>query len=209
MWLFCEKGFVSIVVDRDDPDRLLVRARVKGDIERLWPMARVVKGKGTDYAYRASLPRRLVGHRLAEEAKEIGYDNFKAAAAVQDHRRSKAYFLVWDIMADLQDQNLKHQSRAAFAPPILLPPTVRKMCEKRTVRSPPALLRRTNLPPGKGSPTNEKRTVANRPSRAHTHPQGTYRGARATSGGQGHNPQVGLKLKIGGRNRSKPRPSRP
>jgi hypothetical protein len=34
MWLFCEKGFVSIVVDRDDPDRLLVRARVKGDIER-------------------------------------------------------------------------------------------------------------------------------------------------------------------------------
>jgi hypothetical protein len=91
-------------VDRDDPDRLLVRARVKGDIERLWPMARVVKGKGTDYAYRASLPRRLVGHRLAEEAKEIGYDNFKAAAAVQDHRRSKAYFLVWDIMADLQDQ---------------------------------------------------------------------------------------------------------
>jgi hypothetical protein len=101
MWIFCDKGFYSIVADRDDPDRLLVRSRIAGDIERVWPQAKVTEGEGTDYRFRISLPRRLVGHRLSETVKEIGYDNFKSA--VKDHRRSKAYFRVWDVMAEMQD----------------------------------------------------------------------------------------------------------
>ena len=34
MCIFTNKGFLSIVEDRDDPERLLVRARYEGDIER-------------------------------------------------------------------------------------------------------------------------------------------------------------------------------
>ena len=38
MWLFTSNSFVSVVADRDDTQssRLLVRARIKGDIDQLF-----------------------------------------------------------------------------------------------------------------------------------------------------------------------------
>jgi hypothetical protein len=41
MWLFTSNSFVSVVADRDDTQssRLLVRARIKGDIDQLFPDA--------------------------------------------------------------------------------------------------------------------------------------------------------------------------
>jgi hypothetical protein len=36
------KSFLSIVADLDNPDNLLVRARIRGDIERLFPEADVI-----------------------------------------------------------------------------------------------------------------------------------------------------------------------
>jgi hypothetical protein len=35
MWMITTIGFFSVVQDHDDPDRLLVRARVREDLERL------------------------------------------------------------------------------------------------------------------------------------------------------------------------------
>jgi len=39
MWLFTSKSLVSIVVEKNDPSRCLVRARCPGDIEELFPDA--------------------------------------------------------------------------------------------------------------------------------------------------------------------------
>jgi hypothetical protein len=48
MWIFCESGFYSIVQHEDDPNTLIVRARIKGDLERLFPRAKVFDGYGSD-----------------------------------------------------------------------------------------------------------------------------------------------------------------
>jgi hypothetical protein len=101
MWVFTTGGFYSIVADRDHPERLLVRARVAGDIEAMWPMAAVEKTPDHDYGFRASIPRHIVAHLLAEETKNIGYDNYKSA--VKDRRRLIEYHQVWNILAEMQD----------------------------------------------------------------------------------------------------------
>jgi hypothetical protein len=60
MWIFLSDAFLSVVADKADPsgERLLVRARRSGDIERVFPEAAVFSVAGADYAFRAWLPRR-------------------------------------------------------------------------------------------------------------------------------------------------------
>ena len=45
MWLFTSKSFLSVVADKDQPDgpKLLVRSRVQGDIEEVFPDADVTE----------------------------------------------------------------------------------------------------------------------------------------------------------------------
>src|SRR5215831_4091688 len=54
MWLFAKHGFFSIVEHRADPRNLLVRARVKGDIEHYFLDAKVTQTDAADYLYRAA-----------------------------------------------------------------------------------------------------------------------------------------------------------
>ena len=42
MWLCLNDAFLSIVALPGHPDELLVRARIAGDIERLFPAAQVI-----------------------------------------------------------------------------------------------------------------------------------------------------------------------
>lgn len=106
MWLFAKHGFFSIVMDRDNPDYLLVRARIKGDIENYWPDAEIKFTPENDYAYRASIPVNDVAMVLCQMVFDIDYDNYKANIYDQ-HRRSYRYADVWQTMALLQDENLR------------------------------------------------------------------------------------------------------
>lgn len=116
MWLFAKKGFVSIVEDRDEPRNLLVRGRVRGDIEALFPTAegRVAETPEHDYGFRISLPRSLVGDVIAAHAKSIDYDNFKAS--LDDDVRHDAYANVWAVMRTLQLCLTMEDNRASPAP---------------------------------------------------------------------------------------------
>ena len=89
-------SFLSIVEDMDNRDNLLVRARIQGDIERVFPGAKVTHTPDHDYYYRASLPRKEVAEVIAGRIEGIGYPNFKNT--VKDPGRHSAYFEVWDIM---------------------------------------------------------------------------------------------------------------
>lgn len=100
MWVFTSRGFFSIVADRNEPRNLLVRARVKGDIESYWPEADVTKTPDADYLFRASIPRKKVATVIAEELETIAYDAFKPS--VEDKRRGEYYLAVWNIMFGLQ-----------------------------------------------------------------------------------------------------------
>ncbi len=103
MWLSLSDSFLSIVAlegPAADPARLLVRARVAGDIERVFPAATVTHTPKHDYAYRSTLPRTVVATALAAAVEAINYTNFKNS--VSDRARHDAYFECWDAMYDLQ-----------------------------------------------------------------------------------------------------------
>ena len=73
MWLFTQRGFFSIVAHRDDPDFLIVRARVKGDIENYWPQAKVSETPNADYLFRAVLPKEVVAERIGKIVSTLDY----------------------------------------------------------------------------------------------------------------------------------------
>jgi hypothetical protein len=60
MWIFLPDSFISVVQKPGDTDLLTVRARIAGDIERVFPDAQVQANQGTDYKYRAKVPREAV-----------------------------------------------------------------------------------------------------------------------------------------------------
>lgn len=104
MWVFTKYGFYSIVQDKDNEQRILVRTRVKGDLEKVFPGAEIQEDAGSDYRFRVNVHRENLEPWLAAEAEDIDYVNFKAAVNTVDDRRGQYYGLIWSIMADMQDQ---------------------------------------------------------------------------------------------------------
>lgn len=104
MWICLSDSFLSIVSDRYNPDCLMVRARREGDIEKLFPGYEGKYIEEADYAYRVSIPRRVVGAVIAEQLDSISYEKFKPS--VKDHDLHSAYLDIWHVMYQLQ-MNIK------------------------------------------------------------------------------------------------------
>lgn len=102
MWVFLADSFLSIVATPEDPDLVKVRARFRGDIERVFPEAKVEAWTGTDYAYRTTLPRSRVAEAMAQAVMDIRATNFKAW--VRERWRHDAYMRVWSVLAEEQDR---------------------------------------------------------------------------------------------------------
>lgn len=87
MWAFTNKGFFSIVEDRNDSTKLLVRSRIKGDLERVFDDAIkhcgafITETPDADYRFRVFLPKEMVVAEIAREVNEIDYGNFKNSFA--------------------------------------------------------------------------------------------------------------------------------
>jgi hypothetical protein len=96
MWVFTDRGFLSIVEHRDDPETLLVRSRFAGQIRKLFPGAKVLKTPQADYLYRAFIPRRQVADKLFSAVEEIHYPNFKNS--IGDDRYHDACMDVWSAL---------------------------------------------------------------------------------------------------------------
>ena len=103
MWIALNNSFLSIVQNRNDSSELLVRARVKGDIERVFPEAETFEDLKADYRYRALIQRDLVAKALASQVSEINYDNFKNSISNDECQRHDAYLKVWGNLRTLQD----------------------------------------------------------------------------------------------------------
>lgn len=100
MWIFLNDSFLSAVEDRVDPSKLMVRGRIKGDIERVFPNACVTETPAADYRYRARIDRDTVAEAMARAVYQLQYDNFKNS--VEDHQRHSAYFGCWQSMVNYQ-----------------------------------------------------------------------------------------------------------
>ena len=100
MWIMTNNSYLSIVSKDCGPAELLVRARRAGDIEKVFPDAKVIRNTNSDYLYRAVLPRDVVKQTLAAMIDHIDYPNFKDS--VEDRSLHAAYVGVWCAMAGLQ-----------------------------------------------------------------------------------------------------------
>jgi len=111
MWLITNQGFTSAVQDRNDPDSLFVRARVKDDLKPLvmhafarksrkaWE-SYVTTSSNSDYAFRTHVTKRQFADFLADQALGIDYTNFKNSVKSKPHHH--AYMEIWTVLSRLQ-----------------------------------------------------------------------------------------------------------
>jgi len=123
MWIFLNRGFFSLVKPAEkDPlakrvgldklgDYLLVRARRKGDIERVFPGFPVMVDKKRDYHYRALVGRAAIEIVLGNEVRRLSYDNFKNS--IKDDDYHDACSGVWTEMYVYQRKHGSVTPRAA------------------------------------------------------------------------------------------------
>ena len=102
MWLFLNDAMLSVVAHRTKPQHLLVRARILGDLERVFPGAKVTRTPDADYLYRAVVTRKRVAAAIGSELQAITYPNFKGSIPLGNATRSRAYHRCWDAMMDAQ-----------------------------------------------------------------------------------------------------------
>ena len=113
MWVFTPYGFFSAVEDRDDSERVLVRARVrehlaalislhKAIIKRQLFVSDIVETPSADYPFRLYVPKGLWAKLTAAMALEIDYDNFKSACPAGDYH--DALISVWYAMRRMQSK---------------------------------------------------------------------------------------------------------
>jgi hypothetical protein len=125
MWVFTNKGFFSIVEDRDNPDNHLVRARMKGDLERLFapyfPSSKiqVKETPDADYRFRVSLHKPVVTNAIGVAVDDIDYDNFKNSyrdnKKIPRTTRSLLHYHmhdVWDAMREAQEHGKSYEEAA-------------------------------------------------------------------------------------------------
>jgi hypothetical protein len=115
LWVFTTKGFFSIVEHKKDPDRVVIRARISKDIEKIKTLfeelglevSDVVENLSFDYRYRISASRIDWASVMSRLITDMGYTNFKNALYEADSpeirdKRHEAYLAIWAIMQKLQ-----------------------------------------------------------------------------------------------------------
>ena len=122
MWLFTKHGFYSAVCARRgdgkhgqpvDPDRIMVRARIRGHLKALknrfsdlLGQSEIQEFAGTDYAFRIFVDKPVWSQVLVGLNEEINYGNFKSEVARHQGRAGDAYerslHEVWSVMNRLQ-----------------------------------------------------------------------------------------------------------
>ena len=101
MWIILNDAFFSIVQKDCARGEVLVRARRKGDIEKVFPGAKVARGEFNDYLYRAKVAKDEVKRAQALEVDRVTYPNFKDS--VKDQTLHRAYARVWADMLAVEE----------------------------------------------------------------------------------------------------------
>lgn len=111
MWIMLNDAFFSLVSKDCAKDEVLVRARIKGDLEKVFnnsdliaagfKTVTVTRYTKSDYLYRAVVKRDHMKAVMAAELDRVVYSNFKAST--RDNKLHDAYNGVWSIMSRLQE----------------------------------------------------------------------------------------------------------
>ena len=107
MWIFTRDGYFSIVQKGGGPNILMVRARVRPDLENLasklnlGPEA-IIDTPDGDYAHRLLVDKETFARYLANSVQTLDYPNFKATVNHSDHMRHRVYMRVWEALFNWQ-----------------------------------------------------------------------------------------------------------
>lgn len=102
MWIMLNNAFISVVDKAPKRDQLVVRARVPGHIEAVFPNATVITDTTGDYMFRAFIDRIDVADAMFKAVMDIDYSNFKNS--IKDDRYHNACSSVWGVMSRLQPE---------------------------------------------------------------------------------------------------------
>ena len=102
MWIFLNNSFLSIVENRNNKEELLVRSRIKGDIDKIFPESNVFELENSDYKYRSYIKKLEVSEKIKDIIQNINYDNFKNSISKNEDKRHFSYINVWNEMRKLQ-----------------------------------------------------------------------------------------------------------
>lgn len=112
MWLFSKAGFISVVKHRDQPGMVMVRARLKEDIEAIRTLLDESDATAwqvtpdADYRFRLVCSQKAFAAVAAKLVSQIDYDNFKNAVH-GNPVRDRAYMRCWSAMNEAQRASLK------------------------------------------------------------------------------------------------------
>ena len=111
MWVFTSKSFLSVVSDKENPtrERVLIRSRIMGDIEEVFPSADVMTTPYAVYRFRAWLPRSEVAQALSRYIEDLDYTNFKNS--VEDKDRIRPLMRDWSTMHEHQKAQVNEQTK--------------------------------------------------------------------------------------------------
>lgn len=119
MWLFTQEGFFSVVHKDCPEDQVCVRARVRGDLEKLSKVfvndiAELISGEEYigavidtprgDYPCRLYVSRNVLAKYLEIAVMSMDYDNFKNTIPYEgvDGIRHDTYMDVWRVMVGFE-----------------------------------------------------------------------------------------------------------
>ena len=99
MWFCLNNGFLSVVADKDNANRLMVRARRKADLSNIFgPDAEVIETPEADYGWRVFIDRERFKVLVNALIDRIDYTNFKNS--VRDDDLHDLYTEFWGLHRD-------------------------------------------------------------------------------------------------------------
>lgn len=127
MWVITEDGMFSAVAHADDDDLIVVRTRVKADVEGLHAWLRtlgapseVITYASSDYPWRTITTRWGWAEYVRNAAEAIDYGNFKdRVKEVQGPERSSLYSRVWAVLYELEASDPDRQDPDVRWPAVL------------------------------------------------------------------------------------------
>jgi len=108
MWLCINDGFLSVVIDKDDPARLMVRARKQDLLNVCGNDVEVIENAGSDYRWRAFVDRKAFSALVAAWIDKTGYTNFKNSVSEGDLHR--LYMEFWELHRHYQEKDKSARS---------------------------------------------------------------------------------------------------
>ena len=112
MWIFTNKGFISVVQNRNNANEFQVRARSKKHLQTLFKGREILTLTPADYKYRVNISKKDFRAFADDYINNLKYDDFKSS--IKDNEYHDLCLDVWDRCRSFQNGKYKETRSARF-----------------------------------------------------------------------------------------------